>query len=135
MCWSSRECAWRVQLVGGWCKGSIIHQVALLSLLGWVSAMCMQLCGRGGNGFIQLPSLWHRNFALSPTFDQISLLCLRPPSTPLLHPVRVQAVHLPGSTSLQSFISDGAVLQNPMLLRPLWLGPAPILWGKDLAEQ
>ena len=35
-----------------------------------------------------------------------------------LYPVRVQAVHLPGSPSFQSFISDGVVFQNPTLQKP-----------------
>ena len=68
---------------------------------------------------VQLPGLWHRNFALSPTCDQAPLLCLRLLYTPHLFPVHVQAVHLPGSTSLQSLISDGFVFQNPTVQRPM----------------
>ena len=48
--------------------------------------ICMCMCGRGGNDFIQLLSLWHRNFVLLPTCSQAPLLCLRLPSTPHLYP-------------------------------------------------
>ena len=66
----------------------------------------------------------------SQTHDQSPLLCLRLPSTPCLYPVCVQAAHLLGSASLQSFISDGAVFQNPTLQRPLQLGPALNFCGR-----
>ena len=80
--------------------------------------------------FPQLPSHWHRNSALSPTRNHAPLLCLRPPSTPCLYPVYVQAVlgQLPGGTSLQSFISGG--VQNPTLQKPLQLGFLPTLWRR-----
>ena len=86
----------------------------------------MGLHGRGEKGFTQLPSLWHRNFELSPTCDQALLFSLRYTSTPCFYPVHAQAVCLPGSTSHQSFISDGVLFQNPTL------GPMPTLWGMVL---
>ena len=92
--------------------------------------VCMCMCRRGGNGFTQLPGVWHWNFALSPTHSQAPLLCLRLLSSPGLYPVHVQAVNQPGGTSLWSFISDGAVFQNPSLQRTLWLGPMPTPWGR-----
>ena len=121
LCWFSRECAWREQLGGSWCNGSILPQVALLSFLGLISVACTCVHRRGGNGFTQLPSLWHGHFVLSLTHDQAPLLCLRPLSTPCLYPVYVQAVCLPGGTSLQSFSSDGVLFQNCTLQRPLQL--------------
>lgn len=66
------------------------------------------------------------------TCHQAPLLCLRPPSTSHLYPVCVQAIHLPGGTSLQSFISDGVVFQIPNFQRSLWLGPKTTLWGRVL---
>ena len=53
-------------------------------------------------------------------------------ATPQIYPVHVQAVHLPGGTSLQSFISDDIVFQNPTLQSFLWLGSTPTLWGRVL---
>ena len=90
----------------------------------------LALLRRGGNGFTQLLSLWCRSFGLSLTHNQAPLLCHRLPSTTSLYPVHVQAIRLPVSTSLQSFISDGVVFQNPTLQRLLHLGPVPTLWGR-----
>ena len=87
-------------------------------------------CGRSGHGITQ--ALWHRNFLLSPTYDHAPLFCLRPPSTPYFYPAHVQGVCLLGSTSLQSFVSDGVVFQNPIFQRPLQLGPKPTHWGRVL---
>ena len=53
-------------------------------------------------------------------------------ATPQIYRVHVQAVHLPGGTSLQSFISDDIVFQNPTLQSFLWLGPTPTLRGRVL---
>ena len=44
------------------------------------------------------------------------ILCLRLLSTPCFYAVRDQAIRLPGSTSLLSFISDAAVFPDPSLL-------------------
>ena len=87
---------------------------------------------RGENVFTQVPSLWHGNTALSTTSIQAPLFCLQFPSTPCFYNVHVQAVSLPGSTSLLNFISNGAVFPNPSLLKALWRGPAPTLWGRVL---
>ena len=88
--------------------------------------------GRGEYGITQLPNFWHRNSALSPTCNQAPLLCLRllPPSC--FYTVPVQAISLTGSTSILNFNSDGAAFPNPSLLRTLWLGPTPTLWGRVL---
>ena len=83
-----------------------------------------------GNGFTQLPSLWHRNFSFSGTRDQAPFLCLRPLSAPTIYSVCVQAVRLPGSTSLQSFISAEVVFQHPTLQRPLRVGSTLTPWGR-----
>ena len=107
------------------------HCLAYWGGLVWRTCAC-GLCGGGGNDFTQLLILWHRNFTLSPTWYQAPLLCLRLPSTPWLCPVCVQAVCLPGSTSLQSFISDWVVFQSPTLQRPLRLGPTLTIWGRVL---
>ena len=116
---------------GTWCNGSFLHSVALLSLLEWISLVHMRVHAYEGNSFTQLPGLWHRSFVLSWTHSQVLLLCLRPPSIPPpLYPVCVQDVSLPGVTSLQIFISNGVVFQNPTLQRPLRLGPMQTLWGK-----
>ena len=90
----------------------------------------MPVCGRGRDGFTQLPSLWHRNFRLSPTQDQTPLLCFRPPSIPCFYFIHVQVVCLSGGTSLQSFHSDGVVFQNTTVQRLLQLGPALTLCGR-----
>ena len=113
-----------------WCNGSVLHLVALLSSLGLICVHAhMHVSTRSEIGFTQIPSLWCRNPMPSQTCDQASLLCLRPLSAPCLYPVHVQAVHLPGGISLQSFISDGTVFHNPTPQRALQLGPAPNLWG------
>ncbi|XP_053066680.1 uncharacterized protein LOC113593370 [Acinonyx jubatus] len=51
------------------------------------------------------------------TSNRALILCVQLPSTPRFHNVRDQAVRLPGSTSLLSFISEAAVFPNPSLLR------------------
>ena len=65
-----------------------------------------------------------------PPIFKHALLCLRPLSTPCFYTVRVQAVGLPGGTSLLNFILDGAVFSNPSLLRSQQLGPALTIWGR-----
>ena len=90
---------------------------------------------RGGNGFTQFSSLWHRNFVFSPARNQ-ALLSLSQASTHSPPLSCVQGIHLLGGTSLQSFISDGVVFQNPTLQRPLRLGHTPTPWGRGgLMEQ
>ena len=73
---------------------------------------CVFMCVTGGDGSIQLPCLCHWHFTLSLTCDEAPLLCLRPLFTPNLYPVHVQAVCLPVSTSLKSFISNGVVFPH-----------------------
>ena len=71
----------------------------------------MRMCGSGGNGVTQLPSLWYWN---SNTSNGASILCLLLLSTPCFYAVRDEA---PGSTSLLSFILDVAVFPNTLLLK------------------
>lgn len=125
--YSCRGYDWRVQLDGIWCNSSVLQCWCCLAYWGgslWCACVCVHMCVHGidGNGFTQLCSLWHRNFMLSPTRNQIPLLCLGPPSTPLLYTVHVQAICPPGGTALQGFISHGVVFQNSTFQRPLQLG-------------
>ena len=53
----------------------------------------------------------------SPVCNRTPVLCLRLPSTPCFYTVCDQAVKLPGSTSLLSFIPDAAVFPDPLCLR------------------
>ena len=79
------------------------------------------------------PHLWHRNIAISPTDNQAPLHCLQLLSTPCFYtiPVHIQAISLPGSTSLPTFILDGAVFPTPSFLTPCGWDPL----GEGLTEQ
>ena len=83
----------------------------------WHVSTCMHMHETGETGITQLPSFWHRNPVLSPTRSQVLLLCLWLPSTPRFYTLCDQDISLPGGTSLLSFISDGAVFPNSLLLR------------------
>ena len=64
------------------------------------------------------------------TSSRPPILCLWLPSTPRFYPVRDQAVNLPGSTSLLSFISDAAVFPDPLLLTDCGFDPILPLCGR-----
>ena len=57
------------------------------------------------------------------------VLCLQLLSTPGFYTVCDQAVRLPGSTSLLSFISDAAMFPSPSLLRDCGFDPLRPLGG------
>ena len=94
--------------------------------------MCVQMrvCTNGVNGFTQLPSLWHRNFAHLLTCDRTPLLCLRPLSLPAFTLSISSLSGYQAAPPSQSFISGGVVFQNPTLQRLPWLGPTLILWER-----
>ena len=69
---------------------------------------------RGKNGAIQLPSLF------SLISNSAPVLCLQFSSTPHFFTLRDQA---PGSTSLQSFVSDAADFPSPLLLKDCGFDP------------
>ena len=67
--------------------------------------------GRSENSFPQLPRFRQRNSEHSSTSSQAPLLCLWLPSTPHFYVVRVQAVSLPGGTSLLNYMSFGTIFK------------------------
>ena len=99
------------QLGGAQCNSSALHYIVLLSYWGGLLRcflVSMSMGGRSENGATQLPSLFSWISSRAP------VLCLQLSPTPRFFTLRDQA---PGSTSLPSFVSDGAVLPGPLLVK------------------
>ena len=95
------------QLGGAQCKGSVLHQGALLAFWGGVlrcSWVRMRMRGRGANGVSHLRGLFSRVSNRSP------IQRLQLSDTHRFFTVRDQAR---GSTSLPSSVSDAAVFPAP----------------------